>query len=474
LEAFSDKAKLESFFGQRFDMFREGAIGQMGGLSSEAGSHWLRRVVDANRNGGNTGLFSVCSAHPRVLAAAMRQALHDDSVLSVESTSSQVNQFGGYTGLTPPQFVTYLRSIAQQVGLPPGRILIGGDHLGPYPWRAEPSERALTHACTLVRSCVLAGYEKIHLDASMSCIDDPELLDDKTIARRAALLCSAAEDARAELPIQSSLPLYVIGTEVPVPGGEESGATEPQATSVECVHRTLDSFRSAFVARGLQDAWQRVIGLVVQSGAEFGDARVFDYVPRKTRPLREHLPESPSLVYEAHSTDYQTSDALKRMVHDHFAILKVGPWLTFAFREAIFALAAIEREWLGGRAEVQCSSVREALESAMLRNPVHWRAYYQQDVTSQAFSLQFSYSDRVRYYWSDAKVQIELDLLLSNLAAKGIPLTLISQYFPEQYNGIRTGELGCNPDDLIEQHIGKVLRMYSGACENLSSANLEI
>jgi len=80
-------------------------------------------------------------------------------------------------------------------------------------------------------------------------------------------------------------------------------------------------------------------------------------------------------VYEAHSTDDQTAAALRQMVCDHFAILKVGPWLTFAFREAVFALAAVEEEWLGDRKGIAISGVRESLEEAMLANPQYWKGY---------------------------------------------------------------------------------------------------
>jgi len=102
---------------------------------------------------------------------------------------------------------------------------------------------------------------------------------------------------------------------------------------------------------------------------EFGDTRVFDYDRQKVHALSAGLPASPALVYEAHSTDYQTPAALAELVEYNFAILKVGPWLTFAYREAIFALSGIEREILGHRREVRSSQVRETLEFEMLRNP---------------------------------------------------------------------------------------------------------
>src|SRR4051794_22781395 len=130
-------------------------------------SNWLRNVVDANRNGQHVGMYSVCSAHSRVLDASMRQAKDDGAMLSIESTSNQVNQFGGYTDLTPSRFKNFVFSLATQAGLPPERILLGGDHLGPYPWRKQSSVQAMEKACDLVRDCVTAGYLKIHLDASI-------------------------------------------------------------------------------------------------------------------------------------------------------------------------------------------------------------------------------------------------------------------------------------------------------------------
>ena len=396
----------------------------------------------------------------------MRHALASDSMLCVESTSNQVNQFGGYTGLTPAQFAEYLSSIARRVGFPKEKILLGGDHLGPYPWRSEPGQTALAKAAELVGACVLAGYAKIHLDASMACADDAAAhIGDEKVAQRAAQLCDAAENARRELPVDAPAPLYVIGTEVPVPGGEQAAGQAPEVTHVESMQKTLEVSRAAFHARGLEDAWERVIGLVVQPGVEFGDTHVFDYDRRKARPLSQNLPVSPALVYEAHSTDYQAPAALREMVEDHFAILKVGPWLTFAFREAVFALSSIEQEWLGQRKGIQTSRVRQALEQAMLANPAHWKAYYSGDESQLQFARQFSYSDRCRYYWPDTAVQKELERLLTNLSHAEIPLTLLGQCLPQQYEFVRAGAIPARPDALIEDRIRQVLNFYSAACQ---------
>jgi D-tagatose-1,6-bisphosphate aldolase subunit GatZ/KbaZ len=435
-------------------------------------SERLQDIIRRNRRSEKLGVYAVCSAHPSVIAAAVRQAVEDESVLHVESTSSQVNQVGGYTGQIPSEFAEFVHGAAQQAGLPRERVLLGGDHLGPYPWREQPSEAAMHNACELVRACVLAGYNKIHLDASMACADDSQSgPDEHTIAHRAAILCRAAEWAFEDLPPGSSPLLYVIGTEVPAPGGESRPGTPPAVSPSDQVHHTLEVFRAAFAEQNVTSAWDRVIGMVVQPGVEFGENVIFDYDRQKAKALSTALPKHPALVYEAHSTDYQRPTALAEMVADHFAILKVGPWLTFAFREAAFALSAIEREWLAHRRGVRLSQVGEALDAAMLRNSAYWRSYYHGSEDEIRLARVYSYSDRCRYYWGDATVQQQLAQLRANIDASPPPLTLVSQYLPMQYEKIRAGRLQAHAEEMIQEHIRGVLHVYAAACGNVRGKN---
>jgi D-tagatose-1,6-bisphosphate aldolase subunit GatZ/KbaZ len=424
----------------------------------------LREVLRGNRESGKGGIYAVCSAHPAVIEASVQQSLADGSALLVESTSSQVNQFGGYTGLTPSQFAQFLHSAAGRAGLPADRVLLGGDHLGPFPWRQEASLSALRNGCALVRECVLAGYQKIHLDASMPCGDDePGNFTERTVASRAAMLCHAAEAAHRELPSGSLQLVYVIGTEVPAPGGESVDAHSPTVTKAADVHRTLEIFRLAFEEQKLSSAWERVIALVVQPGVDFGSNAIFDYDRAKAQSLSGALSKHPGIVFEAHSTDYQSPQALARMVEDHFASLKVGPWLTFAYREAVLALSAIEGE-LFATTSKQISRVRETLETAMLRDPAHWWSYYRGDEGEVRRDLIYGYSDRCRYYWNCPAVQDEIARLFDNLGERPIPLTLVSQYLPLEYEAIRSGELQALAERMIHHRIRRVVRVYADAC----------
>lgn len=424
----------------------------------------LQDVLTRNRLSGKGGIYAVCSAHPWVIDAAIQQAMKDGSVLHLESTSNQVNQLGGYSGQTPSQFADFVHRAARHMGLPEDQILLGGDHLGPFPWRTEASKSALSKACELARACVLAGYRKIHLDASMACADDAKVLSEQVVARRAAVLCEAAEGSLKDSPAGVDPPLYVIGTEVPAPGGESALGIPPAVTTIESLHRTLEVFQQALEARGLSAAWPRVIGVVVQPGVEFGDDVVFEYDRTKARSLSAGLPSSPSLVYEAHSTDYQSPGALAQMVEDHFAILKVGPWLTFAFREALFALSAVETELLAGEKSQRLSQLRAALDQVMLREPAYWRSYYNGDERQLRIARAYSYSDRCRYYWHEISVQAEIERLIENLTARPVPLTLVSQYLPLEYEAIRAGQIENRPGAMIRYHISLVLRSYATAC----------
>jgi D-tagatose-1,6-bisphosphate aldolase subunit GatZ/KbaZ len=435
-----------------------------GDINSPA-SEFIRETVRQNRRSGRGGTFAVCSAHPAVLDAAIHQSLADGSVLHVESTSNQVNQYGGYTGSTPAAFAAQIRRVAEQAGLPSARVLLGSDHLGPYCWRSEAAASAMAKACELAAQTVLAGYQKIHLDASMPCGGDPVLLPEEVVAERTVMLCQAAEQSYASMPAGSSRPTYVIGTEVPVPGGEVAEGECPKPTKLDDLLSSLDTFRKAFVARGLSAAWENVIAVVVQPGVEFGDSTVFPYDPEKARPLVTGLPDSPQLAYEAHSTDYQTPSSLAQMVKDHFAILKVGPWLTFAYREAVFALDMIEREIAEFKKDA--SHVREALESEMLRNPQHWNCYYRGSEEQQKFARAYSLSDRCRYYWPQPNVEQAISRLMHNLD-RPLPLALLSQYLPVEYEAIRNAELENSAPAIIRHHIQSVLRVYAAACETLA------
>lgn len=422
----------------------------------------LLAVFAKNRSGTPVGIYSVCTSHPLALEAAMRQAIADNSVTLIESTANQVNQYGGYTGMKPADFPPYIHTIADKTGLPRERIVFGGDHLGPLCWANEAPDTAMKKACQLVSEYVAAGYQKIHLDTSMACAGDAEPLDDEVVATRAAMLCESAESA-ASAHGHSALPVYVIGTEVPVPGGATDGLGELSVTPVGRAAKTLESHKQAFHRAGLSAAWDRVVALVVQPGVEFSHNDIYRYRPDDAQDLSAAILQYPGLVYEAHSTDYQPRQAYQDLVRDHFAILKVGPQLTFALREALFALAAIETELV---APVRQSNLLDVAERVMVSEPEHWIHHYPDSEPEGRLYRRYSYSDRIRYYWPHPQMQQAVEVLMNNLKAQPIPLPLLHQYLPRSCNAVIEGGLAPNPHDLAVHHIMTVTSKYSEACRN--------
>ncbi len=371
--------------------------------------------------GTRKGITSVCSAHPTVIEAALLEAAATHQFALIEATCNQVNQHGGYTGMTPLAFRTFVLQIAATLNFPPSKILFGGDHLGPNPWRKLSAKDAMAKALTMTHAYAAAGFAKIHLDASMSCADDPTPLPPATIAKRAAQLAQAAEAGASSQNLPP--PAYIIGTEVPVPGGATHALTTLEISNPQDAATTIALHRASFAALNLS-AFPRVIALVVQPGVEFGHTDVIPYAPALATQLKTHRPKN--ILYEAHSTDYQTASALTHLVQDGFAILKVGPGLTFALREALYALDLIAAELTDHAA----GTLPKAIEALMLSHPAEWQAYYHGTARNQHLMRHFSYSDRIRYYWNQPPAQAATAALFQALGQTKIPAPLLSQYLP--------------------------------------------
>ncbi|WP_274626316.1 D-tagatose-bisphosphate aldolase, class II, non-catalytic subunit [Arvimicrobium flavum] len=416
----------------------------------------LRTLAEARRKGETRGITSVCVAHPRVIRAALRHGRALGRPVLIEATCNQVNQDGGYTGLRPVDFRRMVLEIAEAEGFDPAQLILGGDHLGPNPWRKLGVDEAMAKAETMVAAYVAAGFTKIHLDASMGVAGEPEALDDETTARRAARLAAAAERAAKEAGTPT--PLYIIGTEVPTPGGATHALDHVVPTSHAAAEQSIAAHRQVFAASGLDAAFDRVIALVVQPGVEFGHESVVEYAPEQARDLISMLDGQPQFVFEAHSTDYQPGGKLARLVADGFAILKVGPGLTFAMREALYGLDCIAAELdpgYGGRA------LADSMERLMLAEPGFWQSHYRGTPQEQHALRHYSFSDRIRYYWPHPLAQAAVKRLMQTLDGRTIPQTLVSQFLPRQADGATA----AFADKLIEAAIVRVLDDYAKACE---------
>lgn len=423
--------------------------------------HPILDILEQRKSGAKVGIPSYCTANRQVIRTILKDAAANGRTVLIEATANQVDQYGGYTGMKPKDYVRFIEEIAAETHCDMRQIILGGDHLGPLTFCKEPEASAMAKAEELVRAYVSAGFTKIHLDTSMKVADDaPGALDKRVCARRGARLCAAAEEAfaayRAEHP-EALHPVYVIGSEVPIPGGATEHEDRITVTDPQDCRETIELYRRAFDACGLSEAWHYVIAVVVQPGVEFGDDTVFQYDSGKAASLTAVLRDYPGLIFEGHSTDYQSPASLERMTRDGIAILKVGPALTFAYRAALYSLSYLERELVS---EEKQAHFPQVLEAVMLRQPDNWKKHYHGTAEEQRLARSYSLSDRARYYLGVPEVAAAIEQTMENLKDVHIPTGLLYQYFPRTAEAVLDGSCGGTAEELVEREILAFVEEY--------------
>ena len=427
----------------------------------------LADTISRHKAGEAVGVYSVCSAHPTVVQAAIAQAAADGSYVLIEATSNQVDQFGGYTGLRPAEFRDLVLGIADRSGFPRDRVVLGGDHLGPNRWQRETASAAMDKAEVLIAAYVEAGYTKIHLDCSMSCADDPAVLSDEVVASRSARLMRVAEDAARRARLDG--PVYVIGTEVPVPGGAHETLDRLTPTPADRARRTIAAHRAAFAELDSDHVWPRVIALVVQPGVEFDHLHVIDYERDATADLRRVLDDedTPGLRGALHRLPAARATARTRRRPLGHPEGRSRPDL----RDARGAVRVGLHRGRTRAAAVAVEPDRGHRTPDARRARATGRATTTATRIAQRTARRYSYSDRLRYYWADDEVDAARRTLLANLDRIGIPLPLISQFLPDQYDRIRAGELEPVAQSLVIDRIRDAMRPYARACLTTGAAD---
>ncbi len=426
--------------------------------------HPMQEMMEKRRQGIKCGIPSYCSANELVLEMALRRAKLLNQPVLIEATANQVNQYGGYTGMLPKDFYKLVLDMAAKIDLPEQMVILAGDHLGPLTWQNLPEAEAMEKSIELVYQYTRAGFTKIHLDTSMKVADDAEgLLSTEVIARRGATLYKAAikgyEELKAEKP-EAIRPVFVIGSEVPIPGGAQEAEDSLAVTSVAAFKDTVATYKRVWAEEGVADGMNDVIAVVVQPGVEFGDDQVFLYDHDAAAELCAALKEFPEVCFEGHSTDYQSAECLKAMVQDGIAILKVGPALTYGLREALFSMSLMENELVP---EEERSNFIDVLEKVMLENPGNWQKHYHGDEKQLHLARKYSFSDRARYYIGQPEVLEAMDKLFTNLNTYKIPLNMLHQYMPLTYAKVRDGVLPLDAKELAMDGVTNFMLDYEYA-----------
>lgn len=412
----------------------------------------LRSIVAQNRSGQAVAIPSVCSAHNDVLIASLLMAKELERPIVIEATSNQVNQDGGYTGLTPRDFIINVRSMCEENGVPQELVVFGGDHLGPQAWRALEATAAMDKAVVMIADYVKAGFAKIHLDCSEGCLGEAAQLPDEVTANRSALLAKVALDA-ADDPSQIS---FVIGTEVPPPGGarvDEAG--DIPATTLESAKATVKAHVKAFQSLGIGWALDQVLGLVVQPGVEFSPTQVHHFPMNRALDLRSVLNDLPNLTLEAHSTDYQHETVFPSLAELGFGFQKVGPALTHAWRRGVYALDIIQSVRQG-----TAPKVRNTMTELMHANPKYWMGHYDDQDPRLDALLHYGLADRIRYYWADTGATDAVDQLFRSFGEQALDPLEAGEFFSGPVLKRAWGLGGLTARNLVLAEVQEALAPY--------------
>ena len=408
------------------------------------------KTIDVSR-----GIVSYCTGNLTVIDNLLKIYKKIGKVLLVEATANQVNQFGGYTGMTPKKFAEKIHNLARKNNFPENLLILGGDHLGPLTWKNKEADQAMSLAKDLVHDFVEAGFQKIHLDTSMKLADDDKNgpLSLGIIAQRGCDLFIECETTAAKYGYQC---IYTIGSEVPIPGGEVR--SQISVTCPNDVKATITEYSNAFKKNIVANKnFSKVKAIVVQPGVEFSLDTKINFDPEKAKSLCELLQsELTQFVYEGHSTDYQTKASLKAMVKNGVKILKVGPALTYAYRCALIRLECLEHDIKG----ISYSNFSSVLKQTMIAEPKYWESYYSQQMDIDHSG---SYLDRERYYLSDSKVERCINILKQNIDTYAKE-SLLYKWFPNEFESYSMSD-GSFFDFVIQKSIENEVCKYESAID---------
>ena len=338
---------------------------------------------------------SFCTANEDVIKIILLYCKINNVPCLIECTSNQVNQFGGYTKKSPKEFRDYVFEIAQKINFNKKNIFLGGDHLGPLPWKNLNSNLAIKNSIKMINNYLDSKFCKIHIDTSIKCKND-KIFNSQTKFERARKILK-----KLKFKNKSDI-FYVVGSEVPTSGSDIKKLLKP--TSFDTIKK--DSIRYSQILFEKTHRY-KTYGLVIEVGMKYKDKSIQkpnfrNFLKKKKFSLENNF------VYEAHSTDFQSIYTLKKLVNNNFKFLKVGPELTFLYLRSLFFMQKIENFFK----DKNNSNFKKSLIKEMLKNRKYWINFYKKNSLKQFLNSQY---DRSRYYLDLENVKKSIFKLKSNI-----------------------------------------------------------
>ena len=162
----------------------------------------LKRIRDLElQTGVKRTIFAACPNSLSVIRAALKSAKRCNAPIKFATTLNQVDLDGGYTGLTPSEFVKTIRLHARNLNVN-SPVIIAIDHGGP--WLKDlhnrekwPYSKTMTAVKATFEAAIEAGYDLIHVDPTIdTTLTGGKMISIEVVAERTLELIAHAENFR--------------------------------------------------------------------------------------------------------------------------------------------------------------------------------------------------------------------------------------------------------------------------------------
>jgi len=371
----------------------------------------LQRIRDLRESTGiSRTLFAACPNSLAVIRAAIRAARRNNAPIMFAATLNQVDQDGGYTGMTPRQFVETIRMETEAIHFT-GPVVIAVDHGGPWLQDNHRTERwTLEETMQWVKrsfaGAIDAGYDMIHVDPTVDIELPPgKIIPVEVVVERTVELIAFCEDHRRKKGLP---PLaYEVGTEE-VHGG---------LADLDVFVRFFELLREGLTAAGLPEVWPAfVVGKV---GTDL-HTTLFD--PETARTLVAIAGKYGSVIKGHYTDNVENPEAYPL---SGMGGANVGPEFTEREYEALEELDTLEKDLVQKGRIIKPSEIRDTLWQAVIRSG-RWKKWLLPGEEPGDFSSLPQERQRwliktgCRYIWEQPEVVAARARLYENMQRAGV------------------------------------------------------
>jgi tagatose-1,6-bisphosphate aldolase non-catalytic subunit AgaZ/GatZ len=369
----------------------------------------LERLRALSSGGPRRTLLVVCPNSEAVIEAAVSAAARNESPLAFTATLNQVDEDGGYTGMTHRELAELVQEKVRELAFD-GPVSLAVDHGGPFlkdrhrieGWSAEA---ALSGVRDSFAAAIRAGFDLIHVDCSI----DPEAPDRASpvsvIAERTAALIADAETFRES---EGFGPIaYEVGTEE-----HSAGLADPAAFRDFLRHVRDELDRHGFSG----------VPLVFAVGDVGTDLHTTGFDPAAAGRLAGAAGEF-GCGLKGHYTDnledpagYPAAGVAAANVGPEFSEREFEGLMTLAEREA----AEVEAGRLAWGSGMEDALIRAVVDSGRWRK---WRLAEEKGLDFEALSPErraWMIRTGSRYVWTAPAAAAARERLYENLRRQGI------------------------------------------------------